>query len=123
MSSDKNRLIELLQEGENNYFETGANATTTKQSYIADYLLANGVIVPPCNVGDMVYVVSQGQGLCMRWNVYEGKVVDIHLNRHNKLTIRVENGEKFFGYYEPRFIHKTKEQAEQALAERSGGNA
>ena len=69
----------------------------------------------------MVYVVSQGQGLCMRWNVYEGKVVDIHLNRHNKLTIRVENGEKFFGYYEPRFIFLTKEEAEEKLKELNNG--
>ena len=27
---------------------------------IADYLLANGVIVPPCKVGDKVYVLSNG---------------------------------------------------------------
>ena len=85
---------------------------------IANALLSNGVIVPPCKVGDVVYVVSQGQGFCMRWNVYEGKVVDIHLNRHKKLTIRVENGEKFFGYFETCFIYKTKEEAEQALKER-----
>lgn len=25
---------------------------------IADYLLANGVIVPPCKVGDTVYIIS-----------------------------------------------------------------
>ena len=119
MSSDKNRLIELL---EDTLHEWECDVQTETLSQIADHLLANGVIVPPCKVGDTVYVLSQGQGLCMRWNVYEGKVVDIHLNRHNKLTIRVENGEKFFGYYEPCFIHKTKEEAEQALAERSGGN-
>ena len=85
------------------------------ENHIAADLLATGIIVPPCKVGDVVYVVSQGQGFCMRWNVYEGKVVDIHLNRHNKLTIRVENGEKFFGYFETCFIYKTKEEAEQAL--------
>ena len=84
---------------------------------LADHLIENGVIVPPCKVGDTVYVVSQGNGFTMRWDVYEGTVVDIHLNRHNKLTIRVENGERFFGYYEPRFIHNTKEEAEKALKE------
>lgn len=26
--------------------------------YLADYLLANGVIVPPCKVGDMVYRIA-----------------------------------------------------------------
>lgn len=111
--SERDRLIELL-------FKVTKEKDCPQPDEIADYLLANGVIVPPCKVGDWVYVVSQGQGLCMRWNVYEGNVVDIHLNRHNELTIRVENGEKFFGYYKPCFIRKTKEEAEQALAERNG---
>ena len=82
---------------------------------IADYLLSKGVIVPPCKVGQTVYVVSQGQGFNMRWDIYEGKVTDIHINRHNELEIRVENGEKFFGYYKPCFVFLTREEAEQAL--------
>ena len=120
MSSDRDRLIELVDKAKEEY----ANDITdhTETDYIVECLLNNGVIVPPCKVGDTVYVVSQGQGLCMRWNVYEGKVVDIHLNRHNKLTIRVENGEKFFGYYEPRFIFLTKEEAEAELEKRGKEN-
>ena len=117
----RDRLIELITESGACFdcFPVAGYDEKQKQT-IADHLLANGVIVPPCKVGDKVFVVSQGQGLCMRWNVYEGKVVDIHLNRHNKLTIRVENGEKFFGYYEPCFVFLTKEEAEQALKEREG---
>ena len=116
MTSDRDRLRELISQAKN--IDGYATPCSMKRdSLLADHLLANGVIVPPCKVGDVVYVVSQGQGLCMRWNVYEGKVVDIHLNRHNKLTIRVENGEKFFGYYEPRFIFLTKEEAEAKLKE------
>ena len=111
--TDRDRLIELLNQTRGTYFFAGDD----NLNLLADHLLANGVIVPPCKVGDTVYVVSQGQGFCMRWNVYEGKVVDIHLNRHNKLTIRVENGEKFFGYFEPCFIFLTKEEAEEKLKE------
>ena len=123
--TDRDRLIELLKphvSGTACLCESGICELTScrdcKARRLADHLLANGVIVPPCKVGDWVYVVSQGQGNCMRWSVYEGKVVDIHLNRHNELTVRVENGESFFGYYKPCFIHKTKEKAEQALKER-----
>lgn len=29
--------------------------------YIADYLLKNGVSVPPCNVGDFVYIISRNE--------------------------------------------------------------
>lgn len=108
--TDRDRLIELL-------FKVTEEKDCPQPCEIADYLLANGVIVPPCKVGDTVYVVSQGQGFCMRWSVYEGKVVDIHLNRHNKLTIRVENGEKFFGYFDPCFVFLTKEEAEEKLKE------
>lgn len=129
--TDRDRLIELL-----NFVQCKAeccsaldggrcgdldNLDRCQIEAIADHLLSNGVIVPPCKVGDTVYVVSQGQGFCMRWNVYEGKVVDIHLNRHNKLTIRVENGEKFFGYYEPCLIFLTKEEAEEKLKELNSG--
>ena len=107
----RDRLIELIKNApvwENGTFDEACE-------FVADHLIENGVILPPCKVGDTVYVVSQGNGFNMRWGVYEGTVVDIHLNRHNKLTIRVENGESFFGYYEPRFIHNTREEAKKAL--------
>lgn len=49
--NDRDRLIELIEQAEglkNNDFPSVEE--------IADHLLANGVIVPPCKVGDMVYV-------------------------------------------------------------------
>ncbi len=48
--TDRDRLIELIEQAEglkNNDFPSVEE--------IADYLLANGVIVPPCKVGDVVY--------------------------------------------------------------------
>lgn len=45
--TDRDRLIDLLYDVENARIDT-----------IADYLLANGVIVPPCKVGDMVYQIK-----------------------------------------------------------------
>ena len=118
----RDRLIELVKpfvSGNACEHQSGSCELTScrycNARELADHLIENGVIVPPCKVGDKVYVVSQGSGFNMRWDVYEGTVTNIHLNRHNELTIRVENGEKFFGYYEPRFIHNTKEEAEKAL--------
>lgn len=55
----RDRLIELL------------NSPTESWDYIlcksniealADYLLANGVIVPPCNVGDLLYMPWEYDG-------------------------------------------------------------
>ena len=37
--------------------------------HIADYLLANGVIVPPCKVGDKVYTVQAG--IIREYDVFE----------------------------------------------------
>ena len=47
----RERLIELLDNYMGNEF--------LKNDGLADYLLANGVIVPPCKVGDTVYYVSE----------------------------------------------------------------
>ena len=51
----RDRLIELIKEANDvvkrNGFDFNANVS-------ADYLLANGVIVPPCKVGDVVYVID-----------------------------------------------------------------
>ena len=59
----RDRLIELLREGEDNtpcgrnpdYDCTGRKCSDCERESIADYLLANGVIVPPVKVGDTVY--------------------------------------------------------------------
>ena len=47
--TERERLIELLLEWGNKEND-GVRAKS-----IADYLLANGVIVPPCKVGDKIY--------------------------------------------------------------------
>ena len=51
--TDRERLIELQRKA----FQEWRNATidTFPLEFITDYLLANGVIVPPCKVGDAVY--------------------------------------------------------------------
>ena len=46
----RDRLIELIQKSVNGCAKNWAEV-------ISEYLLANGVIVPPCKVGDMVYFV------------------------------------------------------------------
>lgn len=65
----KERLVELLKEArcdkscdgfENIVFCKGCKSYE-KCEKTADYLLANGVIVPPCKVGDTVYEIVQGE--------------------------------------------------------------
>lgn len=50
--TQKERLVELLFNAPN---EDGYGCTSVE---LADYLLSNGVIVPPCKVGDTVYDIG-----------------------------------------------------------------
>lgn len=47
----RDKLIKLLD-------ETGMIEGTSRCNIVADELLANGVIVPPCKVGDTVFVLT-----------------------------------------------------------------
>lgn len=47
--TERERLIELLEEGHRKHLF---------YDQIADHLLANGVIVPPCKVGQVVYPLN-----------------------------------------------------------------
>ena len=53
--TERERLIEMLNEWGNKEND-GVRAES-----IADYLLANGVIVLPCKIGDTVYYVNRGR--------------------------------------------------------------
>ena len=81
---------------------------------------AKEIIVPPCKVGDTVFVVSQGAGFSVVWNVYEAKVTDIHIDRWGKLSICVKTARtEIGGYCDTENVFHTREEAEKALAERS----
>ena len=53
--TDRDRLIELIK---NAFLEENEKRDFITEEHTADYLLANGVIVPPCKVGDVVYVIK-----------------------------------------------------------------
>lgn len=84
---------------------------------IADFLLANGVIVPQVNVGDKLYYISS-----------VGKIVENevwYVGAFAKGTCYTEEGTPiltsvFLDCDAHRHYYFTKEEAEKALAERSG---
>ena len=53
----RDRLIELIRKAKKN--TKGANCDLEREMLFADFLLANGVIVPPCKVGDTVYFILE----------------------------------------------------------------
>lgn len=135
----RDRLIELLKSPHKAEQLRQMGVTIGKyeddcvEAMIADFLLANGVIVPPCKVGDVVWV---------NWERYsksqkETRPVKVYALRFdtkkNNMRICVEGnfkvtayGGSYTHYYNGTFawnsvgksVFLTKEEAEKALAER-----
>ena len=111
----RDRLIKLLQSVPSDY--EGNRGVGT----IADYLIDNGVIVPPCKVGDTIYHVTKtcinncpnrykedgsynvcyGTHECEEWGIVELKFALVHIDF-------IDDG-----------FYLTREEAEAAITERS----
>lgn len=97
----RERLIELIQDSVNGCARNWAEI-------IADYLLANGVIVLPCKVGDTVY---QTDG----FRVYESRIDEITIAEHQ--TIYSTENIAFDDYAIGKGVFLKQEEVEQALKE------
>ena len=82
----RNRLIELIQESVKGCARNWAEV-------IAEYLLENGVIVPPCKVGDMVYVISRYYA--GDWEVYKCEIDAITIYENNTFISCIANDVRF----------------------------
>ncbi len=76
---------------------------------IADYLLANGVIVPPFKVGDWVYILITKKSKGRNYSIFT------YIHRSTVTNINFFRFVKDFG----KTVFLTKEEAEKALKERS----
>lgn len=123
--TERERLIDLIkqkQDGGTKYGDHIMHETKCSNAELADYLLENGVLMFPVKVGDTVYILDK------LVNVIEGEVVKI------EYTCEAENYSKFirekflvsftssatqYDFYDiGKFVFLTKEDAENALAER-----
>lgn len=105
----RDRLIELLSNAPAD-FDGNRNVCT-----LAEHLLANGVIVPPCKVGDTVYYLEGSR-------ILEGTVKSFStIMKDNYFVVYVETkysllGIERFGYWMfGKRIFRTREAAEQAM--------
>lgn len=109
----KDRLIELIEE---------AIQGSAYSCDVAEHLLENGVIAPPCNCGDTVYYISDKPiNLSVQANtIYEATVVRIVATKYGiTLVIQIHNS---YGCTEipdmndwGKNVFYTREEAEQAL--------
>ena len=109
----RKKLIEILQNAPRKYMG---------QDDLADYLIANGVIVPPCKVGDTVWFVD------LEWNeeveyelpfITEGKVESFSMQTDGLWACcRYKSGLTFWHLVEKDFgqdVFLSHEEAETAL--------
>ena len=126
MTNDKQRkrLVELIRTGINKHESTIENYVFPIWDYLTDYLLANGVIVPPCRVGEVVYVIpskaNRGiniiNGFSHLNRVYEQKISKVEIFANNKYLLTTCDGLQSVHcdlYKETWFL--SPEEAEKAL--------
>lgn len=115
----RDRLIELLdsKQHQGNSTETGVNYIFNSE--LADFLLANGVIVPPFKVGTHVYVLrsktSNGKNLYLR----EEQIDHYRIFRERAYMCFFSDRISVPNYLWGKTVFLTREEAEKALAERS----
>ena len=117
------RLVELL-------FQTGMLESESRCKIAAEDLIADGVIVPPCKVGDKVYYISSRYEKRGRRNVHvyfveEGKVDSIIVGGSGIPQIDVCNGENEWSLFDSKedfgeIVFLTREEAENALGGAEG---
>lgn len=114
--TERERLVELI--------ETPNKASCVRKEkdicdfktseILADFLLQNGVIVPPCKVGNTIYRIGRGD--------YEGEIFEWDIERIEQYADQTIIYDDSDNVILPCQIHKTvfltREEAEKALEER-----
>ena len=113
--NDRDKLIEIIYCAGRDYddyvdaqHEIGMSAYEDFDSWLADDLLSNGVIVPPCKVGDTVYCIDYVLKIVEKCKVYGLQIVN------GKIQLLVDNCECKFV---TSIWYLTKEEAEEKLKE------
>lgn len=113
---DRDRLIELVCKGIQEFGKSTVKCSADE--YIADYLIVNGVIVPPCKVGQTVWILFSIE------KTIKSREIESIMQRHKSWTMRFTNGDCFTVWdnaedeYFGKTVFLTKEEAEKALEEK-----
>lgn len=61
--TERERLYELIVDADNEFFrETPCGTDSSRIEKTVEHLIKNGVILPPCKIGDEVYRISKRYG-------------------------------------------------------------
>jgi hypothetical protein len=121
----RDRLMELLRQVDFDYSEEcvvccedGYKCTPDLAEFFADHLLANGVIVPPCKVGDVVWFDTYKKSGTVSLGIQPHKVgrIDVICVVGEKELVETKLHDWYFGDS----VFLTKDEAVKALKEREG---
>ena len=125
--TDRDRLIELFKKIEYTPFpemtiksNLGNQFTDYALNHIVDEILANGVMVPPCKVGETVYCLIQGfenplKAIVNRITVQKDAVII-------SCSVLGYFGQSYMATDFSKTVFLTKEEAEKELRKRSDNN-
>lgn len=119
--TDRDRLIELMGAVQSigvkyTHEETASSMGFRGNAELADYLISNGVILPPCKVGQVVWV---------HWYNYKDtkpkiesrKILSVQIYKNGDIQYHYKDGCFWQGHFGIT-VFLTKEEAEKALKER-----
>lgn len=123
--TERERLIELIVTAENEVFRAFPYTNSTKRiEMVVDYLISNGVIVPPVEIDTPVYEIRQ------KGKNYKGRKYDNSVTTQKRMKYPPICGATLYVKEKPFVksdfcrlggtIFLTREAAEKALAERRG---
>ena len=123
--TERERLIELINNGTDGcrVAPTINGVRDSFAEYLADHLLANGVIVPPCKVGDTVWWLTTANWQQTEWKIVECKVSMLQQKADKSWKIRISHNSSVFDITTDKLgkaVFLTKEDAEEALKEKQG---
>ena len=116
MNSSRDRLVELMYSAKEKFTDENVNDEEAVE-ILADYLISNGVILPPCKVGDTVYFDTYLHGDSV--GVQSHKVINVKyiiITEPSKGGIGAEIPDYAFG----KTVFLALEDAVKALSEREG---
>ena len=122
MQTDRDRLIELFSPfADGTYNGSGTIIDGTKVDDVVDHLLANGVIVPPVQIGQKVWILYSIEKTIRCKEITSitrrQKSWTIHFTCSDCFTVWDNDEDEYFG----KTVFLTKEEAEQKLKELNNG--
>ena len=110
----RDKLIELIKEAKKH--TKGANCDIEREMLFVDYLLANGVIVPPCKQRDTIYDISEFLDDTPYPEIYEIYVdcITLESDETEKIIFCIDGFEYYYDDF-GKTVFLTQEEAEKAL--------